>query len=169
MSWAWVDLASSSYTQMPHQSTSAQPHSQPSTCLAGPGMGIPAPQGSDCKAGELQVSRTGRKSRSSWCCWLSRALSPWREEIQPQGLLLLFPKPQPYCEPRGWSGRQLQALCNTNTGKTSLAGEGPRQGQALRGLEQAKVGSGVTLEPHLRQSVKWKFLLTPLFGATWTF
>lgn len=45
----------------------------------------------------------------------SQGSAALREEIQPQGLLPLFPKPQP----GGWSGRQLQTLRNTKTGKAS--------------------------------------------------
>lgn len=47
-----------------------------------------------------------------------------REEIQPQTLVPLFPKPQP----GGRSGRQLQALRNTKTGRPPRQGKGPGEG-----------------------------------------
>lgn len=61
-----------------------------------------------------------------------------REEIQPRELLPLFPKPQLHCPAQTLVREAAASLRNTRTGKISLAGEGPRQGLALRDLNKQK-------------------------------
>lgn len=54
-----------------------------------------------------------------------------------RGPLPLFPKPQLYAQHRGCLGRQLQALCNTQTAKPPGRGR-PQEGPGLWNLNQQK-------------------------------